>query len=397
MKIIHKISVILSLVTGYSQANTSLLVQRAVSSHEQQILKIDPVTGNSEVVAILNGLSGGTSSIAIDEPNSRCFVIGYDLQSNHRLYEIDLKTGTVISNPILSVHENIGDPYYNTSDNMIYAQSSVSSNEQLVLKIDPITGAARTIADITGLSGGTTALTVDPISKRCFCFGYNNQSQQKMFVIDMQNEKLLVSLVLSIGGSLADPFYNSNDGLIYVQKSISINEQEIYKIDPVSGKTTLISTLSEHFGSTSALTIDPANHVCYLSGYDSQYNHNMYTIDITSGILMAVTPLSVKESFGDPVIMGTNDINIAKTASVFDNLNVYPNPSNGMFSVSSAVNIPGQINVEIFDALGEKVYEKVGLFSNFSQIDLSAIRSGEYFVRFYGNNDACTKRISIVN
>jgi len=394
MKIIPKIFICLFLITGYSQAITSLLVQRTISPQEQQILKIDPLTGNSETIATITELSGGTSSIAVDEPNSRCFIFGYDLQSNHRLYIVNVSTGAMISNPV-NFQESISDPYYNSADGMIYAQNGVTSNVQQVLKIDPATGSTTVVAILTGVSGGTTSLTVDQVGKRCFFFGYDTLSMQKIFVIDLQNDAVLNAFALNIRGCLDDPFYNPSDRMIYAQTVISVNEQAIYKIDPSSGKSVFVSSLTEHNGSTSALTVDPVNHLCYLSGYDSESNHNLFIIDLITGTLMAITPLSVQENFGDPVLMG-NDI-IKSGNSVFVNVNVFPNPSTGLFLISSTTFIPGEIKLEVFDAIGEKVYTQTGEFSDFPQINLSALRSGEYFIRFSGNNDAYTKKVLVIN
>ena len=63
-----------------------------------------------------------------------------------------------------------------------------------------------------------------------------------------------------------------------------------------------------------------------------------------------------------------------------NNISVYPNPSNGKFSVELKVNSE-KLKVEIYNVLGEKIYSQYSLPNTQYQIDLSKEPSGIYFYR----------------
>jgi hypothetical protein len=59
---------------------------------------------------------------------------------------------------------------------------------------------------------------------------------------------------------------------------------------------------------------------------------------------------------------------------------IYPNPSTGTFTLSYTADRSQVSSIEIFDCVGEKVYESIGFQSTF---DLSKRPSGKYFVQIY--------------
>jgi len=71
--------------------------------------------------------------------------------------------------------------------------------------------------------------------------------------------------------------------------------------------------------------------------------------------------------------------------------NIYPNPSNGVFTITS--DLPQVVTVCVFDLTGRKVFETVR-FSNGS-IDLSSLESGEYLVKLIGDRTLNIEKVII--
>jgi len=86
-----------------------------------------------------------------------------------------------------------------------------------------------------------------------------------------------------------------------------------------------------------------------------------------------------------------------------EKINIYPNPTNGKFTLqltgsdthagSWSVN-DQQTSVEIFNILGEKIYDIPGSISQTSnEIDLSSVSDGIYFIRINDRKQIYTGRI----
>ncbi|MEZ4844654.1 MAG: DUF5011 domain-containing protein [Bacteroidia bacterium] len=93
----------------------------------------------------------------------------------------------------------------------------------------------------------------------------------------------------------------------------------------------------------------------------------------------------------EPISSGIEDI------AASDLMNVYPNPSNGVFNVK--VDLPAYQNVEIaiYDVLGNKVAEVANEQAQNSvfNVDLSAHAAGMYFVRMTTNGKTYNQRVVV--
>ena len=74
-------------------------------------------------------------------------------------------------------------------------------------------------------------------------------------------------------------------------------------------------------------------------------------------------------------------------------INVYPNPNNGILYINTALGNVNEMNVELFDALGQSVYTKYfkgGI--NQKSIDISNFKDGVYFIKLtYDNKEVMGK------
>jgi hypothetical protein len=71
-------------------------------------------------------------------------------------------------------------------------------------------------------------------------------------------------------------------------------------------------------------------------------------------------------------------------------LTIYPNPATGVFNLSFAEEIESVKSVQVFNALGEKVYTFTGYQS---QIDLSDKEDGVYFIKLQTSSKVITRKI----
>ena len=87
------------------------------------------------------------------------------------------------------------------------------------------------------------------------------------------------------------------------------------------------------------------------------------------------------------------EVRFTKSADLTNNsIDIYPNPSNGMFTVMSHVD--GQ--VDIVDITGNLVFPGAIVKANqVVEVNMPELSAGVYFVRFYSNNALTTKRIVI--
>jgi len=74
-----------------------------------------------------------------------------------------------------------------------------------------------------------------------------------------------------------------------------------------------------------------------------------------------------------------------------DNVNIYPNPTTGQFTIE---NVRGA-DVEIFNLVGQRVYTEQSVDQNMT-IDLSNLSEGTYIVKVSGTNTFKTQKINIV-
>lgn len=87
------------------------------------------------------------------------------------------------------------------------------------------------------------------------------------------------------------------------------------------------------------------------------------------------------------------DVRFSKSAELGNNtVDIYPNPSNGMFTVMS--NLDGR--VDIIDITGKLVHPGALVKANqVMEVNMPELSAGVYFVRFYSNDALTTKRIVI--
>jgi len=67
------------------------------------------------------------------------------------------------------------------------------------------------------------------------------------------------------------------------------------------------------------------------------------------------------------------------------NMEIYPNPNNGVFQICNSQNVI-QLNIQISDATGRTIFEKISNFEMFLNIDISGSKPGIYFVKIFNDD-----------
>ena len=156
----------------------------------------------------------------------------------------------------------------------------------------------------------------------------------------------------------------------------------------------LMKMVPDANGTDVALTVDtPANFT--ISGSLSTITVNQQSANINVEewndleVIVFLQDDSTKEVLQSTIsVEGTGSV---ETNTVFDNLKVYPNPSNGIVHIENATGI----EVSIFDISGNLVYKNNQLNTN-NQIDLSFLSQGIYVMKFIRNDNVEIRKIEMI-
>src|SRR5690606_13609723 len=95
------------------------------------------------------------------------------------------------------------------------------------------------------------------------------------------------------------------------------------------------------------------------------------------------------------IVYGIKDSGASVKKQSFDNLVVYPNPTENILNISADLVSIADANVKIYDISGKLVYENANLFynTNAANIDISAFNSGVYLLKLETNETVQTVKV----
>ena len=99
----------------------------------------------------------------------------------------------------------------------------------------------------------------------------------------------------------------------------------------------------------------------------------------------------------DNVTISNAPLGGVETKSNDLNLLIYPNPSNGVFTLNTSLKQSSDLTIRVFNLIGKEVFSatKPNTLGGSYQIDLAAQSKGIYFIEIKTNNQSITKKISI--
>ncbi|MBL0046501.1 MAG: T9SS type A sorting domain-containing protein [Bacteroidetes bacterium] len=135
----------------------------------------------------------------------------------------------------------------------------------------------------------------------------------------------------------------------------------------------------------------------------SQWRTETVNLSSLQGASHAKIRFQNKSGFGnwlyvDDVNVTTSPLSVSNGIEAVEGFAIYPNPSNGIFTLTGNFKSNGKVSVKVFNMLGKVVYNESKSEANNQNltIDLSAQSKGVYFVEISNGNENVTKRISII-
>ena len=132
------------------------------------------------------------------------------------------------------------------------------------------------------------------------------------------------------------------------------------------------------------MTVSPSSFSCSNAGR----NEVIFTVtDYQGNSATCITEVTVENCS----ITGVNE------EFSDENINVYPNPSNGTFFVELRNELANEYRIEVISVLGKTVYESIALSNEAQKIELFNIEKGFYFINMFIDNKKITKQIVLAN
>jgi len=152
--------------------------------------------------------------------------------------------------------------------------------------------------------------------------------------------------------------------------------------------------------STQTLTLSwTKNHPFSLKGYaydSSATDHLTVFVQTNSAIAaMSIPAKYVFQSASTPfsIVLGMEQLGNGVS------FEMYPNPTNKLTNLNYSLDQSQNVNVQVYNMLGEKVYSvdngRMSAGQHTMAIDCSGLQSGVYFVKFNTDNATTTKRLVI--
>ncbi len=152
-------------------------------------------------------------------------------------------------------------------------------------------------------------------------------------------------------------------------------DYDITSFSPPGGSVNLDYVLQPFYNECSPWNPDCTGATCP----ECTYNNQTHTTPVYKIVMQMIVKSSSPLSLDDHA---QNELGIA----------VYPNPSSGVFKITS--DSPTPLNLEVLDITGEVVRE-MSLLTSGSLIDLSEESEGIYLLRFYSDEGMKIKRVVI--
>jgi hypothetical protein len=181
---------------------------------------------------------------------------------------------------------------------------AITGNQDVLNRVDPVTGALTPIANLAGSNQGQTGtLTVDPVAHLIYAV-----RTSVIFVpptsINIVNEVLTISTVTG-AFTTSKPVNEPVNQIVFDSSTHSLlfdGVSGIFKVDPVTGGVIALTHLSSAVNQgMSGMAVNPATHTLYVNDEvpqpDGNFASNILTIDSQTGAVRSDVPLGTQVGF----------------------------------------------------------------------------------------------------
>ena len=256
-------------------------------------------------------------------------------------------------------------------------------------------GTPYEIGDIDGMYL-VTGMAHDITTGKTYITNFNYSGIYQLFELDLED---LSTIYIGSWGSTTSEIGMmyaiacDNNGLLYgITKISGQDEVRLFSINKTTAEANEIGEMEVNLLFTNHdLSFDRKSNMLYGSLLEETNGAGIYTIDTENGEATLLHDLNLDYPItacaivpGDPVII--NELN--------SNAPVYPNPSNGVFTIKNIQGFNNNVNIEIFDITGRNV-SNFQFSKNNSQltIDISSQNPGIYIVKLSNHQQSVNYQV----
>ena len=389
----------------FAQSGTMFGLYRQMSPSSVSLVSMDPTTG----VITLVGNQVLSTTINLTGVGLNPYNFSYNYQDGDSWLSLSLLDGSIISDVTVSLPSATGDFNnfrFNTADSIMYGLYS-----QVVF--NPTTGTYSgdmRLASCDLSTGGVSLISPTSITSNYTMAGsainphlmvYYFITEGKLRGLDLYNGTVYSDPVITIpsGGNSFDNFaYSCADTTMYgliMENGVKC----LGKIDATTGIVTPLPTLLNLDNYImNAATIDPVNGVYY---FETMIGNDVVLLGVSLVDGAIVSSATIANGFYFDMFKMDSDCfeaaamrpNPAASLStpLSTDLMVFPNPSQGQFTVTSEDEIT---EISIFDAQGKVIYQDL-IKDNSTIISTENYAPGVYLLKATFSDLTAVKRIVV--
>ncbi|MCC6371959.1 MAG: T9SS type A sorting domain-containing protein [Bacteroidia bacterium] len=381
---------------AYSQIQTFGVLRTGTTS-AIKLATINPVSGNVTAISTVpfsNSFVGNGLS-TIDPFNKR-----YYIQSQGKLYGIDMTNGTTATSPTVTTPTPgyFDMMVFNCSDTTIYGLFRNASTQAIKLaKINPVSGVvtAISVSSFTSSFVWNGWATIDRVNKI-----YYIQSAGQLWGISLTSGAVISSPTLTFpySGYFDMMIYNNNNGTLYgLMRTTGTMELRLAKANVSTGVVSTISTntFANSFVVNAGSAIDPVNGRYYI-----QSNGKFWGLDLATGTVVTSPSVNVPSgSYFDLMEMNINNCNgsyvegistALRNNSAMNETELFPNPAQNTFVIKKQNS--GLAQLILMDIRGQKVLEQQ-LNNSATEINTRSLPRGIYFCVLVDGTQTTTHKL----
>jgi len=242
-----------------------------------------------------------------------------------------------------------------------------------------------------------TGMAHDITTGKTYITNFNYSGIYQLFELDL--EGLSTIYVGSWGSTTSEigmmyAIACDNNGLLYGITKISNEGARLFAMDKTNAQATEIGILGvEILYTNHDLSFDRKSNMLYGSLLEETDGAGIYTIDTENGEAALLHDLNLDYPITACAIVPGDPVNINELNS---NATVYPNPSNGFFTIKDIQGFDNHVNVEIIDITGRKI-SNFHFSKNNSQltIDISGQNPGIYIVKLSNHQQSVNYQVVV--